>query len=69
MNDNVWRLDMSMVINVLYVIGVVVIAIYVAPFLITLMASGLIQLVITIAFVYLLFKMAQNAKPKDLDRY
>ena len=60
---------MSNIINVLYVIGAVVIAIYVAPFLIVLIASGLIQLVIGLAFIYLLFKIAQNANKNDSDRY
>lgn len=59
---------MNAVINVLYVIGAVVGAIYVAPFLIALIASGLIQLLIGILFVYLLFKMAQNSNTRNLDR-
>ena len=59
---------MSNVINVLYVLVAVIGAIYVAPFLIALIASGVIQLLIAILFVYLLFKMAQNANTRDLDR-
>jgi fatty acid desaturase len=60
---------MSKVINILYVAGAVIAAIYLAPFLIALIASGLIQLIIGIAFVYLLFKIVQNANTRDLDRY
>ncbi len=59
---------MSNVINVLYVLVAVIGAIYVAPFLIALIASGVIQLLIAILFVYLLFKMAQNSNTRDLDR-
>ena len=59
---------MSNVINVLYVLVAVIGAIYVAPFLIALIASGVIQSLIAILFVYLLFKMAQNANTRDLDR-
>lgn len=60
---------MSNVINVLYVITVVIIAIYIAPFLIALIASGLVQLALGIVFVYLLFKIAQKTNTRDLDRY
>lgn len=60
---------MNKIINVLYVVGAVIAAIYLAPFLIALIASGLVQLVIGIAFVYLLFKIVQNANTRDLDRY
>ena len=42
---------MNIVINVLYVIAAIVGAIYVAPFLIALIASGLIQLLMAILFV------------------
>jgi hypothetical protein len=59
---------MSNIINVLYVLVAVIGAIYVAPYLIALIASGLIQLLIGILFVYLLFKMAQNSNTRDLDR-
>jgi hypothetical protein len=59
---------MSNIINVLYVLVAVIGAIYVAPFLIALIASGLIQLLIAILFVYLLFKIAQNSNTRDLDR-
>ena len=60
---------MSNVINVLYVLVAVIGAIYVAPFLIALIASGgVIQLLIAILFVYLLFKIAQNANTLNLDR-
>jgi hypothetical protein len=59
---------MSNVINVLYVLVAVIGAIYVAPFLIALIASGVIQLLIAILFVYLLFKIAQNANTRNLDR-
>ena len=59
---------MSNVINVLYVLVAVIGAIYVAPFLIALIASGVIQLLIAILFVYLLFKMAYSSNTRDLDR-
>jgi hypothetical protein len=59
---------MSNIINVLYVLVAVIGAIYVAPFLITLIASGLIKLALGGAFVYLLFKIAQNSNTRDLDR-
>jgi hypothetical protein len=59
---------MSNIINVLYVLVAVIGAIYVAPFLIALIASGVIQLLIAILFVYLLFKLAQNANTRDFDR-
>lgn len=59
---------MSNIINVLYVLVAAIGAIYVAPYLIALIASGLIQFLIGILFVYLLFKMAQNANTRDLDR-
>ena len=59
---------MNIVINVLYVTGAVIGAIYVAPFLIALIASGLIQLLIGILFVYLLFKLAYSSNTRDLDR-
>ena len=59
---------MNIVINVLYVIVAIVGAIYLAPFLIALIASGVIQLLIGVLFVYLLFKLAQNANTRNLDR-
>jgi hypothetical protein len=59
---------MNIVINVLYVIVAVVGAIYIAPFLIALIASGLIQLAIAILFVYLLFKMAYSSNTRNFDR-
>lgn len=55
---------MSNVINVLYVLVAVIGAVYVAPFLIALIASGLIQLLIGILLVYLLFKIAQNSNTR-----
>lgn len=60
---------MQHLLNIAYVIGVVVIAIYIAPFLIALMASGLIQLILTIAFVWIIFKMAFNGNSDKFDRY
>ena len=59
---------MSNVINVLYVLVAVIGAIYVAPFLIALIASGVIQLLIAILFVYLLFKLAYSSNTRNLDR-
>ena len=59
---------MNIVINVLYVIAAIVGAIYLAPFLIALIASGVIQLLIAILFVYLLFKIAYSSNTRNLDR-
>lgn len=59
---------MNIVINALYVTGAVVGAIYLAPFLIALIASGVIQLLIAILFVYLLFKIAYSSNTRNLDR-
>ena len=59
---------MSNVINVLYVLVAVIGAIYVAPFLIALIASGVIQLLIAILFVYLLIKLAYSSNTRNLDR-
>ncbi len=59
---------MNIVINVLYVIAAIVGAIYLAPFLIALIASGVIQLLMAIVGVYLLFKIAYSSNTRDLDR-
>jgi hypothetical protein len=70
MNDleGIGMIQMNIVINVLYVIVTVIVAIYIVPFLIALIASGLIQLAIGILFVYLLFKMACSSNTRHFDR-
>ena len=60
---------MNIVGNVVFVIGAVIAALYLAPFLIALIASGLLQLMLAIAFVYCLIKMARSSKPRDFDDY
>lgn len=60
---------MNLVINGLFIIGSVVAAIYLAPFLITLVASGIIQLLIGIGVVYCIIKIAYNSNPRDFDKY
>lgn len=59
---------MTNIINTLYVLVAAIGAVYLAPFLIALIASGVIQLLIAILFVYLLFKMAYSSNTRDFDR-
>lgn len=51
---------MNFIINTLLVLGVIIFAIYIAPFLIALIATGIIQLVIAVFVIYCLVKMALN---------
>jgi hypothetical protein len=60
---------MNIVGNVVFVICAVIAALYLAPFLIALIASGLLQLVFALAFVYCLIKLARNSKSRDFDDY
>jgi hypothetical protein len=60
---------MNLVINGLFIIGSVVAAVYIAPFLIALIASGIIQLLIGIGVVYCIIKIAYKSSPRDFDKY
>ena len=58
---------MYIMFNVFYVVVTAIIAIYLVPFLIVLIASGLFQLAFVIVFFYCLVKMIQGSKPRDFD--
>ena len=59
---------MDVVKNGLFVLIVVIAALYLAPYLIALMASGLLQLVLAIVFMGLIIKMVKSARRHDVDR-
>lgn len=58
----------SIIINWLSVIVVIVGAIYLAPLLIGLIATGILQVFIGIGVVYCIVKIAMNSKT-DFDKY
>jgi hypothetical protein len=58
----------SVITNWVLVVGVIMAAIYLAPLLIGLIASGILQLLIGILVVYCIVKVAMNSKT-DFDKY
>lgn len=58
----------SVITNWVLVVGVIIAAIYIAPLLIGLIASGILQLLIGILVVYCIVKVAMNSKT-DFDKY
>jgi|GEM_PF-1756816 len=58
----------SLIINWLSVVAVIIAAIYLAPFLIGLIATGILQLFIGIGVVYCIVKIAMNSKT-DFNKY
>lgn len=58
----------SVITNWVLVVGVIIAAIYLAPLLIGLIASGILQLLIGILVVYCIVKVAMNSKT-DFDKY
>lgn len=54
--------------NWLFVIGVVIVAVYLAPLLIGLIASGILQLLIGVIVVYCIVQVALNTAP-NFDKY
>ena len=60
---------MNYVVNTLLILAAIIFAVYIAPFLIALIASGIIQLLITIAVIYCVIRLALNNDRSDADRY
>ena len=58
----------NLIINWLSVIAVIVGAVYLAPYLIGLIATGILQLFIGVGVVYCIVKIAMNSKT-DFDKY
>lgn len=58
----------NVITNWVFIIGVMIVAIYLAPLLIGLIASGILQLLIGILVVYCIVKVAMNSKT-DFDKY
>ncbi len=60
---------MNNLINLLSIVAAVVVAIYLAPFLIGIIASGIFQFCIGLALLYLIIKSALKPNANDFDKY
>ena len=47
---------MNKIINIVSIVAVVVMAIYFAPFLITVISSGVVQFLVSVGMIYLIVK-------------
>ena len=63
-----FRAMQTLVINGVYVMGAVIVAVYLAPLLIGLIASGVLQLLIGVIVVYCIVQVALNTAP-NFDKY
>ena len=60
---------MNKIINIVSIVAVVVVAIYFAPFLITVISSGVVQFLVSVAMIYLIVKTALKSNSNDYDKY
>ena len=60
---------MNKIINLVYIMVAIVVAIYFAPFLIGVIASGIFQFLIGLGLVYFIVKNALKPNSNDYDKY
>ncbi len=60
---------MNKIINLVYIVAVIVVAMYFAPFLIGVIASGMFQFFIGLGLLYLIVKTALKPNTNDYDKY
>ena len=60
---------MNKIINIVSIVAVVVVAIYFAPFLITVISSGVVQFLVSVGMIYLIVKTAFKSNSNDYDKY
>jgi hypothetical protein len=63
------ELNMNKIINIVSIVAVVVVAIYFAPFLITVISSGVVQFLVSVGMIYLIVKTALKSNSNDYDKY
>ncbi|MEN9896788.1 MAG: hypothetical protein RLZZ66_437 [Pseudomonadota bacterium] len=60
---------MNKIINIVSVVAVVIVAIYFAPFLITVISSGIVQFLVSVGMIYLIVRTALKSNSNDYDKY